>query len=390
MLGRTLAGCAAAMIVAVTGAAPAMAATDLGQTSASNTSCGLAGQLAWQTSAPYLAPGNGVITQLRASSGTPNATLSLKVIRPSSSTILFSTAPLTVTNAGDVVSVDVRVPVQQGDTIGFWLGSANIGCLVAGSASDTVAGVTGSTDQPAGPVAGAITTSNGGRIAVAARFESDADGDGFGDETQDSCPTDPAIHSGPCTADAGVSATATPSTIEVGDIAVIDMSATNPGPATVRGAILSASLPPGLAAVLASPQACAFADAFSCSLGDFGAGSRESLLVVKGTAVGSFAVPVSLGISNTDANPANNITTVPIQVTAKPGPTCTVPSLKRSTKSFASALLKAAGCKLGKAKTKKVTKGKSGIVTAQTPKAGSTVPVGTAVGITLTKVAKKK
>jgi hypothetical protein len=390
MLGRTLAGCAAAMIVAVTGAAPAMAATDLGQTSASNTSCGLAGQLAWQTSAPYLAPGNGVITQLRASSGTPNATLSLKVVRPSSSTILFSTAPLTVTNAGDVVSVDVRVPVQQGDTIGFWLGSANIGCLVAGSASDTVAGVTGSTDQPAGPVAGAITTSNGGRIAVAARFESDADGDGFGDETQDSCPTDPAIHSGPCAADAGVSATATPSTIEVGDIAVIDMSATNPGPATVRGATLSASLPPGLAAVLASPQACAFADAFSCSLGDFGAGSRESLLVVKGTAVGSFAVPVSLGISNTDGNPANNITTVPIQVTAKPGPTCTVPSLKRSTKSFASALLKAAGCKLGKAKTKKVTKGKSGIVTAQTPKAGSTVPMGTAVGITLTKVAKKK
>jgi hypothetical protein len=390
MLGRTLAGCAAAMIVAVTGAAPAMAATDLGQTSASNTSCGPAGQLAWQTSAPYLAPGNGVITQLRASSGTPNATLSLKVVRPSSSTILFSTAPLTVTNAGDVVSVDVRVPVQQGDTIGFWLGSANIGCLVAGSASDTVAGVTGSTDQPAGPVAGAITTSNGGRIAVAARFESDADGDGFGDETQDSCPTDPAIHSGPCAADAGVSATATPSTIEVGDIAVIDMSATNPGPATVRGATLSASLPPGLAAVLASPQACAFADAFSCSLGDFGAGSRESLLVVKGTAVGSFAVPVSLGISNTDGNPANNITTVPIQVTPQPQPQCTVPSLKRQTKSFASALLKAAGCKLGKTTTKKVKKGKAGIVTAQTLKAGTVVPVGTGVGITLTKVAKKK
>jgi beta-lactam-binding protein with PASTA domain len=67
-----------------------------------------------------------------------------------------------------------------------------------------------------------------------------------------------------------------------------------------------------------------------------------------------------------------------------------VPSLKGRTKSFASALLKAAGCKLGKTKTKKVKKGKSGVVTTQTTKAGSVVRSGTAVGITLTKVAKKK
>jgi uncharacterized repeat protein (TIGR01451 family) len=191
-----------------------------------------------------------------------------------------------------------------------------------------------------------------------------------------------------------VSASATPASIGIGDIAVIDMSATNPGPATARGATLSASLPAGLTAVLASPTACTFAGPFSCSLGDFGAGSREALLVVKATQVGSFAVPVGLGISNTDTNPANNLTTtVPIQVTAKPPPPppqCTVPALKRQTKSFASALLKAAGCKLGKTTTKKVKKGKGGVVTAQTPKAGSMVPLGTPVGVTLTKIAKKK
>jgi uncharacterized repeat protein (TIGR01451 family) len=253
--------------------------------------------------------------------------------------------------------------------------------------------MTGSADQPAGPIAGSVTNGNGARISVAARFESDADGDGFGDDTQDSCPADPAIQSGPCTADGGVSASATPSTIQVGDIAVIEMSATNPGPATVSGATLTADLPTGLTAVLASPKACTFAGAFSCPLGDFGVGSREAVLVVKATAAGSFAVPVSLGMSTTDTNPANNATSVPIQVTAipsPPAPTCKVPSLKGRTKSFASALLKAAGCKLGKTKTKKVKKGKSGIVTTQTTKAGSVVPSGTAVGITLTKVAKKK
>jgi uncharacterized repeat protein (TIGR01451 family) len=394
MLGRTLAGCAAAMTLAVTVTAPAMAATNLGQTSASNTGCGPSGQLAWQTSAPYLAPGPGVITQLRTSSGTPNATLSLKVIRSSNSTILFSTAPLTVTNAGDVVSVDVRVPVQQGDTLGFWLGSSGIGCYALTGPSDTYAGVAPSADQPAGPIAGSIITKSGLRIAVAATFETDADGDGYGDETQDSCPMYAAIHIGPCTADAGVSASATPASIEVGDIAMIDMAAANPGPGTVLGATLSATLPAGLTAVLDSSTACTFAGPFSCPLGDFGAGSRGAVLAVKGTDPGSFAVPVSLGSLN-DPNPANNTTTVPIEVTAKPTPTpatpqCTVPALKGRTKSVASALLKAAGCKLGTTKSKKVKKGKGGIVTAQTAKAGSVVPLGTAVGVTLIKVAKKK
>jgi beta-lactam-binding protein with PASTA domain len=66
-----------------------------------------------------------------------------------------------------------------------------------------------------------------------------------------------------------------------------------------------------------------------------------------------------------------------------------VPPLRGRSKSFASALLKAAGCKLGKVKTKKVRKGKNAVVVAQTRKAGSRVPAGTAVGVTLTKIVKK-
>jgi hypothetical protein len=382
MLGRTL---LAACVVAVALASPAAAATDLGQTTTSPTSCGSTGMLAWQTSAPYLAPAKGVITQLRASSGTPNATLSLKVVRPSTATILFTTAPLTITAAGQVVSVDVSVPVQQGDTLGFWLGSDAIGCLVLTDPSDTIAGTLGSPDQPAGPVAGTLVSESGGRLAVAARFEADADGDGAGDDTQDSCPTDAAISSGPCVVDAGVSAAGTPASIEVGDIAVIDVSATNPGPGTVRGAALAAALPTGLASVFVTPHFCTLTAGFSCALGDFAAGSREAALVMRGTAPGSYSVPVVLTTTSIDPNAANNTAAVAIKVVAKVAQRCKVPSLKKRTKSFASALLKAAGCRLGKTKTKKVKKGRSGLVVAQSKKAGTSVPLRTRVNVTVSK-----
>ena len=40
----------------------------------------------------------------------------------------------------------------------------------------------------------AFTPNVGAVWDIAARLEADADGDGFGDETQDQCPTDPSTH----------------------------------------------------------------------------------------------------------------------------------------------------------------------------------------------------
>src|SRR3954454_7185610 len=144
---------------------------------------GGANQLAWQTSAPYLVPGKGVITQLRVSAGTAGATMSIKVVRPSTTSIVYTTAPRTVVNANDVVTVNVRVAVEAGDALGFWLGSDAIGCMTPTGPADTYAGVSGSPDQPAGPVAGSLSTGSGGRLAIGGRFEADADGDGYGDDS---------------------------------------------------------------------------------------------------------------------------------------------------------------------------------------------------------------
>lgn len=382
MLGRIL---LSACIATLALAAPAAAATELGQTATSTDGCGDPNLLAWQTSAPYLVPAKGVITQMRTASGTANETVSLKVVRPSSNSILFTTAPLTLATAGAVVSVDVRVPVEQGDTLGFWLGTDDVACAIPATPSDTYSAVVLSADQGVGPIAGSILSTSGARLAVAARVEADADGDGFGDESQDSCPADAAVTSGPCVVDATLTAGPVPASIEVGDIAVIDASATNPSTGTLRGATIAAALPPGLATVFASPRSCTLGAGFSCVLGDFTAGSREAALVVRGTRPGTYNVPVVLSTSSPDPNAANNTALVGIRVVAKVTQRCKVPSLKKRTRSLASALLKAAGCRLGKAKSKRVSKGRSGLVVAQSKKAGTSVPLRTKVNITLSK-----
>jgi hypothetical protein len=381
----------AAVAATLVPAPAALAAVELGQTTASGPSCTSSSLLIWQTSAAYRVPGRGVLTQLRTSSGTAGAVMSIKVVRPGTApAILFTTAPLTITNPGDVASVDVKVPVEAGDTLGFWTAAGGNICSAPGTSADSFTGVPDSADQPVGPVAGTIAPPEGGvKLAVAARWEPDADGDGFGDDTQDGCPTDPAITAEACAADARLSAEPTPASIEVGDIAVIDLSVANPGTGIVRGAAVSAVLPPGLRGVLVTPRSCVLTGVFSCALGDFGTGSREAALVVRGTAPGTHTIAVALTTTTRDPNPANNAVSVPLTVTAPLGQACTVPRLRGQTKRFAAALLKAAGCKLGATKAKRARKGKVGRVVSQGTKAGSSVPLGTAVDVTLRKRARR-
>lgn len=374
---RSLIAAFVAALLAVPAAAAA-APTEIGQTAASDACSG--DLLVWQTSASHKAPAKGVLTQLRTSSGTAGALVSIKVIRPSTPEVIYTTGPLTVPAPGQVVSVDVRVPVNQGDTLGLWLDSLGI-CLSPGSTSDTIAGVTGPDDPPVGPIGEITAAGDKFRLAVAARFELDADGDGYGDDTQDGCPTDPAVFLGPCSADADLSATVTPASIEVGDVAVIAVNAASGSKAL--GARLAASLPPGLESVLVSPRSCAFATALSCALGDLEAGAREVALVVRGAAAGSYTVPISLVATTSDPNPANNAASVGIHVTPAAARACKVPKLKGRTKAFAGALLRAAGCRLGATKTKRQRKGKARRVIAQSVRAGADVPLGTHVNVTL-------
>jgi hypothetical protein len=96
-----------------------------------------------------------------------------------------------------VVTFLTRISVDPGDRLGLRTVEANTGCGIPDFPSTT--GIGSETNAP-DPNPGDMRTlnpRNGFRLDVAAVLEPDADADGFGDETQDLCPTDAAIQ-GPC------------------------------------------------------------------------------------------------------------------------------------------------------------------------------------------------
>jgi Ca2+-binding RTX toxin-like protein len=104
-------------------------------------------------------------------------------------------------NTLSTFSENPGLPIQTGDVIG-----------VTGNGGDSGAAVACIENQSANDIvrAGPISTPTGQntsgffgefpnyKVGVSAVVEPDQDGDHYGDETQDSCKTDPAVHTGPC------------------------------------------------------------------------------------------------------------------------------------------------------------------------------------------------
>jgi hypothetical protein len=107
-------------------------------------------------------------------------------------------SPLINVTGGGLQSFPFRLTVQPGDAIGLYSDSNAGLCGRFTTSFSDVFGFVNVDDVPPGD----IRTYNPGallRLDVAATVEPDADGDGFGDITQDSCPTDPTRQSCPAT-----------------------------------------------------------------------------------------------------------------------------------------------------------------------------------------------
>ena len=160
------------------------------------------GETILQSSSPgsppqYAAPSPGVITSwsFHATPIAPSI-LKFKVARSAGGnlfTIIGESPPKSP--AGGVLSTytDVRIPVQPGDLLGFYseaVDEAECFRTPAGpgfdfhfAPGDQLPGSTPTAYTPAGLSA---------QMSISATLEPDADNDGFGDETQDLCPTDAA------------------------------------------------------------------------------------------------------------------------------------------------------------------------------------------------------
>ena len=220
-----------ALLGAAVAAAPASAAVTIGSdnvvdTSGGGTGCGPS-RTHIQAASPaneYAAPFDGVITSwLSGTDQWDKATLKVARIGAGGAiTVLHQDGP----RFSNGIANPVRFPVRLGDVLGVhFLG----GCPGAGSYPGYTARVNAGNVLP-GPGTFPDTWQTY-KIPVTAQLERDADGDGFGDETQDLCATD-ASTQGVCPPDVAppdTSITKGPKKKTKSKSATFEFSSTEPG-----------------------------------------------------------------------------------------------------------------------------------------------------------------
>ena len=139
---------------------------------------------------PISVPSSGVITRWRVSSAETGSFVErLLVLRPTGNAnefrVVGESAPATILPG--VNTVDTRIPTEAGDRLGVYGSTAGSGTLYCstGNGGDQLGDF--DSEAPFGSVQTFIPTP-GSSVPVSGIVEPDADGDGYGDETQDRCP----------------------------------------------------------------------------------------------------------------------------------------------------------------------------------------------------------
>lgn len=197
-VAAVLMACLALMLTA----GPAGAATQLGETFVPTDNCSPRTRLQTGAAAPaYTAPAAGVITawSFQSSSAGGSGPVRLKIVRRAGGDNFTTVGHSSFETIPDEDALHVfaaRIPMQTGDLIGLHAQPASVFyCARPALGFDIHQGAFG-VDQEVGTTE-AFTLATDVQIGVAAQLEADADGDGFGDETQDACPTDAALQT-PC------------------------------------------------------------------------------------------------------------------------------------------------------------------------------------------------
>jgi hypothetical protein len=195
----TIVSCAAALYLA----APAAAATTVGATEPAMNCGGPATRVqAVDPGGEYRMPFAGVITAWSTRAGASGGQLRLKIARPTAGGhTIVAEGPLETLVANQLNTFsNVRIPVQAGDIVGHFQPGVATACgsPAPGHSFDFVFA-----DAGPGTFIGPAAL-NGIQINTSVQLEPDCDGDGFGDETQDSdlttcdaAPPDTAISRGP-------------------------------------------------------------------------------------------------------------------------------------------------------------------------------------------------
>jgi hypothetical protein len=151
------------------------------------------------TTPAYVSPVSGVVTRWQLASGSSGNAVKLRVLRPGVPAGTFSGlgTGLSRTTAGGVNTfVGERLPIQAGDSIG--LDDAQGLFIAPGVTGAVVKWWSPALADGTGATAPTNTSAAGHALQLNADVEPDADGDQFGDESQDGCPGDPTRQALPC------------------------------------------------------------------------------------------------------------------------------------------------------------------------------------------------
>jgi Ca2+-binding RTX toxin-like protein len=239
--------------------------------------------------APVAVPSDGVIVRwaVRSSSGATPDPVDLRVLRPAPDGQLSAggITRFVMPAAGSIVEVPARDPVRAGDLIAVDLDDGEELGIATHATFDSESSLflprLGAAETRAPTVSGPDDF----EALFQAVVEPDADGDGFGDETQDRCPQLSETR-GPCrnsltgrfALQPGVSG-GNPLTVLAGDDFRVRALADNWGPHRVPGVFLSIVLPPEVAPV-AAPATCLTArDRITCALNTLAPGTQAGVEV---------------------------------------------------------------------------------------------------------------
>ncbi|MEA2495317.1 MAG: hypothetical protein QOJ29_3228 [Thermoleophilaceae bacterium] len=262
-------GRGAVLVVALAGltiAPGAQASTTLGQlftpTASTTATVGQTGVTSGQS---YTLPSDGVITGWAFYADSGGAQVKLKAVRPieGDQYTVVGESELQTVAASQQQQFATRLPVKAGDLIGT---SAASGKSVAytGAQGDTVVLTPG--DQPPG-TSGGFSNVQGIRVDVTATVEPDVDGDGYGDETQDLCPTDPSLQT-QCTANLTMNASVEKRVTSPGSMIAFGLTVHNSGPSAAAGVQVVAELSPELVLAGTDGGVCTGGQTVTCDLGD--------------------------------------------------------------------------------------------------------------------------
>jgi hypothetical protein len=189
-----------AIAVPLIGAGGAVAAVEAGNSCATNSiyPANTIVQLSRAAGSPLpiAAPVDGVITKWRLTNGASEEVTAqvLKVLHPTADPKAFRVVAESTFGAAvpGPNTFDTRLPVQAGDRFGLYGLKGAIACAF-GTGTDKLGFTAG--NSTVGTTLTASVEHANEQSPVSVVIEPDGDHDGYGDETQDNCPQNPAAHS---------------------------------------------------------------------------------------------------------------------------------------------------------------------------------------------------